>query len=153
MWHADKTLYQREVGLKMSQIMNLLPDDGTDTPQKMKWFNAFIYIFSKWWNKIDNFRLDKYLLFLRFMINECFKWMKAQKYDQNLTSWFCKSIDDILKAGDTVNASAGVSLQICDVIVVELGKIAADTISMDQIAIFLAPFLSMLSTSASFVLR
>jgi hypothetical protein len=22
MWHADKTLYQREVGLKMSQIMN-----------------------------------------------------------------------------------------------------------------------------------
>jgi ribosomal RNA-processing protein 1 len=90
MWHADKTMYQREVGLKMSQIINLLPTEGTEGNKKMLWFEAFIYIFSKWWNKIDNFRLDKYLLFLRFMMNECFKWMKAENYDSALTTWFCK---------------------------------------------------------------
>ena len=47
----------------------------------------------------------------------------------------------------------GIPLHISDVFVTELGKIAADSISLDVIAVLLAPFLNTLATSQSFVLR
>lgn len=33
--------------------------------QKQEWFQAFLYIFNLHWNKVDNFRIDKFLMFLR----------------------------------------------------------------------------------------
>lgn len=38
--------------------------------QKMEWFENFLYIFNSHWDKVDNYRIDKYLMFLRFMFRE-----------------------------------------------------------------------------------
>lgn len=35
--------------------------------QKQKaWFEAFLYIFNKHWDLVDNFRIDKFLMLVRF---------------------------------------------------------------------------------------
>ena len=40
------------------------------TPARKKaWFENFLYIFNSHWDKIDNFRIDKFLMFLRFMLS------------------------------------------------------------------------------------
>lgn len=44
-------------------------------------------------------------------------------------------------------------MHIADVFVTEMGKIASDTIGLDQMALVLSPFLKALSTSPSWILR
>ena len=44
-------------------------DGLTDVERKKEWFSQFVYIFNLNWDKIDNYRIDKYLMFLRFMFN------------------------------------------------------------------------------------
>ena len=65
MWHADKTAYQRDVCQKVSSIMRHLEPE-----RKVEWFSEFLYIFNKHWNKIDNFRLDKFLVLVRMQVHE-----------------------------------------------------------------------------------
>ena len=36
---------------------------------KKQWFEGFLHIFNLHWDKVDNFRIDKYLMFLRFQFN------------------------------------------------------------------------------------
>ena len=42
------------------------------------WFEAFLYIFNKHWNIVDNFRIDKYLMFLRLQLSSMFSFLKHQ---------------------------------------------------------------------------
>lgn len=72
-WHSDKLAYQRETAIKITSIMKDL--DGP-RERKRAWFEAFLYIFNKHWNIVDNFRIDKYLMFLRHQFNALFEFLK-----------------------------------------------------------------------------
>ena len=86
-------------------------EDGDEAETKrMLWFNAFIYIFNKHWNKIDNYRIDKYLMLLRFMIAENFKWLKSVGYDKKRLDWFCALLVDTLKEGEPALNAQGIPL-------------------------------------------
>jgi len=61
-WHSDKSLYQKACCEKISGIMGQLQTND----KKKQWFEQFLYIFNSHWDKVDNFRIDKYLMFLRF---------------------------------------------------------------------------------------
>ena len=37
--------------------------------RKQAWFDAGLYILNKNWDQLDNFRIDKFLAFLRNMFN------------------------------------------------------------------------------------
>ncbi len=52
----------------------------------MVWFENFLYIFNTHWDKVDNFRIDKYLMFLRFHFREVLKFMKEGQYAN--IEWF-----------------------------------------------------------------
>lgn len=43
---------------------------------KKAWFEQFLFIVNQHWDKVDNFRIDKFLLFLRFMFNQLLKFLK-----------------------------------------------------------------------------
>lgn len=55
---------------------------------KMEWFEQFLYIFNNHWDKVDNYRIDKYLMFLRFMIRESFQFLKDSNYAKDLMHWY-----------------------------------------------------------------
>ena len=57
-------MYQKECALKIAAVMGKL---DTDSKKKL-WFEQFLYIFNIHWDKVDNFRIDKYLMFLRFQL-------------------------------------------------------------------------------------
>ena len=74
LWHADKPLYQKELSLKIAKIMEGIEaseDDSTEETvrRKQAWFDAGLYILNKNWDQLDNFRIDKFLAFLRNMFN------------------------------------------------------------------------------------
>lgn len=55
-----------------------------------------MYIFNKHWNKVDNFRIDKYLLLIRRMFNAIISVLKNNKYDEEFMTWFHDQIKNIL---------------------------------------------------------
>lgn len=99
-----------------------------------------MYIANLHWDKVDNYRIDKYLMFLRFMMHEVLQFLKINNYDQeNVMNWFTAQIKRLFLEENTV--SKGIPLQVCDVFLQELNKVDADNISYMDIAQLLHPFL------------
>ncbi len=109
--------------------------------QKQKdWFEAFLYIANLHWDKVDNFRIDKFLMFLRFMLHEILQFLKQNNYDQDqVMSWFNSQVKRLFLEENTV--SKGIPLQVCDVFLQELNKVDAENISYKDLAQLLSPFL------------
>ena len=62
----------------MSQIGKL---HGVE--RQKEWFEAFLYIANLHWDKVDNYRIDKFLMFLRYQLNEGLQFLKVQAYDED----------------------------------------------------------------------
>lgn len=110
-WHSDKPLYQKACGEKIASIMSVLKSPEN----KMEWFENFLYIFNSHWDKIDNFRIDKYLMFLRFMFRQALQFMKDSEYNEGYVQWYQNSIYRLYKSQLSSEAASGVTLQICDI--------------------------------------
>lgn len=63
----------------------------------MQWFDAFLYIFSKHWNRVDNFRIDKFLMILRLHLSEVMKFLKESNYEKSNVEWFNNMITRTLE--------------------------------------------------------
>jgi hypothetical protein len=83
-WHSDKSVYQRDTAEKIAKIFTLLGDTGEEQRQR-QWFEAFLYIFNFHWDKVDNYRIDKYLMFLRYQFNEVLSYLKNHNYQQEVS--------------------------------------------------------------------
>ena len=53
-----------------------------------------MYIFNKHWDKVDNFRIDKYLMLVRHVFNYAFQVMVDTEYNSEDLAWFAKQIKD-----------------------------------------------------------
>ena len=123
-WHADKSVYQRETSLKISSIMGGIEDNE----RKRQWFQACIYILNKHWDKVDNFRIDKFLALLRHMFSQVLGYIMSTGYEAESVQWLQGMLDKLFS--DNLSAQ-GISLQIVDVFVPELGKIDKDGVTLD----------------------
>ena len=79
----------------------------------MLWFENFLYIFNMHWDKVDNYRIDKYLMFLRFHFREALKFLKENQYTN--VEWFQNSMKKLFSEQNTGIAASGIVLQISDV--------------------------------------
>jgi hypothetical protein len=135
-WHSDKPLYQKACMQKIASIMGVLGSEE----RKMEWFENFLYIFNKHWDKIDNFRIDKFLMFLRFMFNQSLAMLRDSKYQKEYVKWYQKTVFSLYKGQLNNESASGVTLQICDIFVQELNLVDSD-ISLETLAELLHPFL------------
>ena len=113
---------------------------------KKQWFQACMYILNKHWDKVDNFRIDKFLALLRNMFSQVLAFLKETNYDQSHIDWLTGMLEKLFL--DNLSA-VGICLQITDVFIPELGKIDKDGISLDQIGSLLKPFMKALAQSKS----
>lgn len=140
-WHSDKPLYQKACGEKIASVMSLLksPDN------KMEWFENFLYIFNSHWDKIDNFRIDKFLMFLRFMFRQALQFLKESEYNEEYIQWYQNSIYRLYKGQLSSEAASGVTLQICDIFLQELNQ-TDSSLSLERISDLLYPFMKALAS-------
>ena len=108
-----------------------------------------MYIFNKHWDKVDNFRIDKYLMLVRATMNALFCELKEGKYAQEDLSWYKELISAVMGVHQKAQ---GLSLQVCDVLIPELGKVDSD-VSLDVLAAILSPFLDALALSEQRLLQ
>lgn len=145
-WHADKSVYQRDVSLKIASILGKLGTSGWNAKKKL-WFESCLYIFDKHWDKVDNFRIDKFMMLVRNMISESFTIFKESDYQE--ITWFADFLQKFMK--DPLRAQ-GLLLQLTDVYIPELGKVD-NLISLNNLAQLLKPFLYLLASTDSNVVR
>lgn len=131
-WHSDKPLYQKENAEKIAKLFTEIGHKHGVEKQKL-WFEAFMHIANLHWDKIDNYRIDKYLMFLRFQLNEVLHFLVKHNYDQELALGWFKSQMKRLYSNDEL-VSRGIPLQICDVFLQELNKVDAENISYANLA-------------------
>ena len=114
---------------------------------KKQWFEGFTFIFNMHWNKVDNYRIDKYLSFLRFMFGQSLQFLKDNQYSKNkeLITWYQDMLLKILlDSQDTaITTAQGIPLQICDIFLKEMNKVDAD-LCLDDLAAIIDPFLKAL---------
>ena len=75
-WHADKSLYQQKVANSIADLLRAFEDaEGIDDEEKEArqklWIEAFLYIFCKHWNKVDNFCIDNFMMLVSLQLNQC----------------------------------------------------------------------------------
>jgi len=54
-----------------------------------------MYIFDKHWDKVDNFRIDKYLMLVRNMMSQSFTVLKDSDYQE--ITWFADFLQKFIK--------------------------------------------------------
>jgi len=91
--------------------MSLKSGQTSDSKTKKKeWFEAFLHIFNLRWNEIDNFRIDKYLMFIRFQFNSLLKFLKDEKYDESLMKWYDKLLEGVFSQPKLADSVTGIPL-------------------------------------------
>ncbi len=111
--------------------------------KKREWLEAFFYIFNLRWNEIDNFRIDKYLMCVRFQLNALLTFLRDEHYSPSLLKWYHKLMLGLFTQPKLADAATGIPLQICDVLVEEMNKVDKGA-NMEAIAGMLSPYLSAL---------
>lgn len=138
-WHSDKLAYQATVAEKIAKLLTQMGEKHGLEKQK-QWIDAFFYIFNLHWDKVDNYRIDKYLMFVRYQLNELLRLLKKHSYDsESVLDWFGAHLKRLFLDENFV--SKGIPLQICDVFLQELNKVDAETLSYKDLAGLLEPFL------------
>lgn len=72
-------MYQREAAVKIAALIKLLPPKNEDGsaheglhPKQRQWIESMFYILNKHWERVDNFRIDKFLNLVRNLFNTLF---------------------------------------------------------------------------------
>lgn len=113
MWHSDKLVYQKQCAEKISSLMKEMKSKD----HKQKWFDQFLYIFNLHWNKVDNFRIDKYLMLLRMMFHQVLTFLKSSGYTAEPMAWYQTSMFTLFNSQQMGDSASGIPLQICDIFV------------------------------------
>lgn len=109
-----------------------------------------MYVCNMHWDKVDNFRIDKYLMLLRMQLKEVLDMLKVAAYKKEVMVWFNNQIARLFVESNLI--CKGIPLQICDVFLQELNKVDAENISYVNLAALLEPFLGALGNCRNKIL-
>lgn len=135
-WLSDKPLPQLDLAINISQQINLLVPEKAALWVKgllrfiyylLFYYILFYFFFlvlvffdtmNREWHLLDHYRLDKYYLLIRKVINQMFKYYRDRRWNGDVISQFNKSLtQSALKDDPSVSA---VQLQIIQVYIEEL---------------------------------
>uniref|UniRef100_A0A915KH16 Uncharacterized protein n=1 Tax=Romanomermis culicivorax TaxID=13658 RepID=A0A915KH16_ROMCU len=140
-WLQDKPLMQEEL---VDSIVALLGKIN-DTNQKLLFIEGFYEEIGNSWFTLDQWRMDKYLMFYRRMFRQILRWLKNIRWSENEM----KRVFDIFRrCGLNADPDAyplGLKLHFVSIYLDELDNMGAGELNSKQIHEFLSPFLDLLS--------
>jgi len=76
MWMSDKRHVQQELAVHMAFLINIIP-----AKKQFVWLDTFWEIVQEGWEKLDKWRMNKYLLLVRIVMAEAFKSLRIGGWD------------------------------------------------------------------------
>ena len=68
MWSADKVKFQNELAERIAKLVHIIGQFGSDGFSA--WLSAALFIIDNEWNKIDYWRMNKFLKLVKFVLKE-----------------------------------------------------------------------------------
>lgn len=82
--------YQHALGLTFIELPNY-----RETPEeKFKWFQHMWKSLKLHWDRIDGFRIDKFMMLIRLHVNKIFSVIKESKYDLKVIEGLMKGLEE-----------------------------------------------------------
>lgn len=127
MWFSDRPLPQQRLCVKMASLFS------ESIPQKQftKFVTAFWVIMAKEWTKIDRWRVDKYLLLIRYIVKACFERLKYEDYDEDFVNDYINTLEETILSGSTTLPGL-VVFHLVDVWLDEIADVAFEDIKEEE---------------------
>lgn len=117
MWFSDRPRPQQRLALDLSSLFEIIPKQNWELFNESWWV-----VICKEWINIDHWRLDKFLMLIRFNLNAMFRRMAKENWDQEMVEQFIQSLQKIPLSGDK-KIPNGIPFHIIDIFVDELEKV------------------------------
>ncbi|OWB83107.1 hypothetical protein B5S33_g1736 [[Candida] boidinii] len=118
MWFSDRPRPQQRIAnLLASLFSETIPADNFSMFVK-----AFWEIVAKEWPEIDQWRVDKFLMMMRYVVRECFKKLQDNEWSLELTEDYLNILSEGILSGN-IKYPAGVVYHIIDVYIDELERV------------------------------
>lgn len=127
LWKTDGWKAQHDFCHKIAAALFDVPDQVAET-----FISTYFTYFGKEWGRVDKWRIEKYLVLVRYFLEELHKWARETKKDEK---YLVTVYNDVL----TMENGSGLQLQFVDVVtpmVMELTR------NRPEVADFVKPFSS-----------
>ncbi|XP_047310580.1 ribosomal RNA processing protein 1 homolog [Impatiens glandulifera] len=114
-WHADKAPVQLELINRLSALIVSLPLDLS-----LRYFSMFLITLRREWTGIDHLRLDKFYLLIRRFVNACFRMLKGNSWDLEISRRFMSVLEQDTFSSEEYLLGSGVNYHIASVFLDEL---------------------------------
>jgi len=118
MWMSDKRPVQQELAVHMALLINNIP-----TEKRFIWLDTFWETIQEGWEKLDKWRMNKYLLLVRIVMAEAFKALRVGGWDVEqataMSATYSRGLPQRRKR-DMHTQVAGITLQFCRLLWEEL---------------------------------
>ncbi|RYG66773.1 hypothetical protein EON64_08985 [archaeon] len=143
MWLTDKLPIQQEM---IESLVGLV--DKMQLPQQILFFEAFHVILLKEWNLLDQYRMNKFYLLTRSMLQKLFQLMAEAKWHLTTVSTLRRVLDRVLTTSPN-----GPRFHIIDIFMEELHKSSIGKVSTGAFLELLHPFLELLQSNVDKVVK
>ncbi|KAM3141050.1 hypothetical protein pb186bvf_006851 [Paramecium bursaria] len=145
MWSSDKYFNQQQLAQEIAQLVRVVGH------QFSSYIKAMIYVLNKEWEKIDYWRINKFMLLVREIIEEIFKYLSSSNWKQqnNLNQIY---LEQLLKAEEFQNIQ-GLALHFIQIFIPSMEKFINEQTTHQQIQEALNPFLETIRDSPNKSIR
>ncbi|CCH46225.1 Ribosomal RNA processing protein 1 B [Wickerhamomyces ciferrii] len=126
MWFCDRPRPQQRLALELANLFEIIPLKNLSKFQKSWWV-----IITKEWINIDHWRLDKFLMLIRFVLNSIFKRLNSEEWEKSIVEDFLTILREGPLSGDK-SIPTGIPFHIIDIYIDELEKVLFKDLKNDE---------------------
>ncbi|XP_070201578.1 ribosomal RNA processing protein 1 homolog A-like isoform X2 [Littorina saxatilis] len=143
MWMQDKPLLQEELSARICGLLKVFSDGQS----ALNFAAAFFATQASEWNRLDQWRMDKYMMLTRDFLRATFEVVKSRSWEGSLVSSLAQLVDEeVLDAAREENPD-GLRLHLADIWLEELARVGAGELKENQILTLLKPYVNYIAKS------
>ena len=142
-WMSDKPLVQEELAESISSMVAIFQT----TQNSLGFIRAFAKTFQREWNRVDRWRMDKTMMFVRRFLRHSLKLVANTEWEEVLLEAFVEVVRKEVVLTDPANASLGFQLHFTDVFLEEVAKVGGEGLPAKVVGKLVQPWVELVATS------
>jgi len=139
-WLQDKPLLQEELVDNITKLIDSIRDKN----QKLLFIEAFYEEVGKEWKSVDQWRMDKYLMFFRRIFRRTLAWLKSVKFNEEDINSVLDILGRLMQNSQIDSYPIGLKLHLVSIYLDEVDNVGAEQLDVECINIFLKPYFNLL---------
>lgn len=117
MWFSDRPRPQQRLAKDLASLFEIIPKQNWEAFNESWWV-----VICREWSSIDHWRLDKFLMLVRFNLNAIFRRLQKEEWDQEMVEEVLNTLKKVPLSGDK-KIPNGIPFHLVDIYVDELEKV------------------------------